>query len=536
MGCNNSKIAVDASETSNSNNICQKQTNSAFENPIDFPLSYGNFINSEVQFRILLIGPENSGKTTLWNNLEINILNSNKDYESKARAIKKYLIETSKSLFKIIESNEIEVNTLNITPPTEDNLTDEFSDSVLSIWNNNKVQTSYQQNDNFGFYSNESFFLSNTRRIASNNYKPTKEDILRCYFHQKGTFSSSLLINNTIKAELIDITHQNISFYGNNFKEINYLIFAFSLPDFDRKLFNESIDLFHQTLNSTFFMKVPILLLLNKTDLFEQKLKGHPQKFKDAFPDFNGKTDDTDSCILHIKNRFFQEIPKNRNTETYWVDAISSCAIDEQSCRKVFQIIARRIIGIPKKQGKGKTEENLDKKSETPLNKQEKAVKEEEKSEKNKFYEDDQNSHKLKNQEKKQQTPKEPSENKSSANSPRNPTGKSHKKSSSSPKETKNSENLQTKSSTKKDSPPKNEESSNQLQQQSKSKNNLSKKSSEKSISDSSQKVTKTVIKIISDKPLKEKADDEISIYEYASEYISETDSYSEYYNSSYFY
>jgi guanine nucleotide-binding protein G(i) subunit alpha len=63
----------------------------------------------------------------------------------------------------------------------------------------------------------------------------------------------------------------------------------------------ESIDQFDENINKTIFRNLPVLLVLNKYDLFVKKLKKKP--LSTLFEDYDGE-DDPEKAISFIEKKF----------------------------------------------------------------------------------------------------------------------------------------------------------------------------------------------------------------------------------------
>ena len=76
--------------------------------------------------------------------------------------------------------------------------------------------------------------------------------------------------------------------------EISSIIFVSSIAAYDqtmdedssKNVMEDSMDLFHEIANNPFLEDIPIILLLNKMDLFEQKIEF--SSISTHFPDFEG--------------------------------------------------------------------------------------------------------------------------------------------------------------------------------------------------------------------------------------------------------
>lgn len=318
--------------------------------------------------KILLLGSGECGKTTLWRHLKMIYCGGFNDDERNdmTSVVKINLISDIKTLVEAIQNSgqnvaddlEASVENINDMQLNEEELTPEVAEEITNVWHDPAIRTAYQQNNSIGLGDNASFFLDNSKRIASNGYLPTDEDLLKSRIRTSGISSLQFKINNQIKTELVDVGGQKCerSKWQKCFQGVDYLIFVVSLSDFDQFMFEDdtmkrtqdSITLFQNTANSPVFAQKPIFLVLNKTDVFEKKLKEFPDQFKETYPDFDGDTSNVEACIEHVKSRFLRELSPDRNTTTAWVETVKTCAMNQQSVRNLFQNIAKKIVSARK--------------------------------------------------------------------------------------------------------------------------------------------------------------------------------------------
>jgi len=64
----------------------------------------------------------------------------------------------------------------------------------------------------------------------------------------------------------------------------------------------ESLILFDSICNSQWFINTPIILFLNKVDIFTKKIKYSP--VSNYFPDFTGNNESFEETSLYFRNRF----------------------------------------------------------------------------------------------------------------------------------------------------------------------------------------------------------------------------------------
>lgn len=116
-------------------------------------------------------------------------------------------------------------------------------------------------------------------------------------------------------------------------------MFVCSLNEFDQKCYEddstnrmiESIDLFDQETNGSFKDR-PIILLLNKIDLFNEKIQ--KSDLKKTFPEYESGSD-SEKAIEFIKNKFLStnKFAPNR------IHCFLTCATDKDVVQKTFNEI-----------------------------------------------------------------------------------------------------------------------------------------------------------------------------------------------------
>jgi len=113
--------------------------------------------------------------------------------------------------------------------------------------------------------------------------------------------------------------------------------FFVALSEYDLKLYedeetnrmHESLKLFDDICNSKWFVSIPIILFLNKMDLFQEKIK--KVNITEAFPDYDG-AQEFDEASEFIQNQF---VALNENPEKGVYPHIT-CATNTDNIKKVF--------------------------------------------------------------------------------------------------------------------------------------------------------------------------------------------------------
>lgn len=91
-----------------------------------------------------------------------------------------------------------------------------------------------------------------------------------------------------------------------------------------------SLDLFEGMVNHDMFKDRPWVLLLNKRDLFKQKLEEHD--LAKTFPDYKGG-DDFDAAVDFIRGQYLARIRRDPKE----LDSRVLCALDTEETNSVFE-------------------------------------------------------------------------------------------------------------------------------------------------------------------------------------------------------
>ena len=115
-----------------------------------------------------------------------------------------------------------------------------------------------------------------------------------------------------------------------------------SLSEYDLKLYEdnttnrmqESFKLFKEISNSKYFVNSSIILFLNKSDLFKEKIKTSP--LNKYFPEYTGGDDFTQATTF-IKEKFEELSSKMVITHI-------TCATDSSNIKTVFEAVRTTIL------------------------------------------------------------------------------------------------------------------------------------------------------------------------------------------------
>ena len=138
-------------------------------------------------------------------------------------------------------------------------------------------------------------FFDNVSRVANPSYLPTNDDILHARVRTTGVSEAKFTVDNLI-FRVVDVGGQRSERkkWVGCFENVDTIMFLIAISEYDQQLYedssvnrmDEAINLFHSICTSKWFSKTSIILFLNKTDLFKEKLTTSPMN--KYFSDYTG--------------------------------------------------------------------------------------------------------------------------------------------------------------------------------------------------------------------------------------------------------
>jgi len=133
------------------------------------------------------------------------------------------------------------------------------------------------------------------------------------------------------------------------FEGITACLFCVALSGFDQTLFedertnrmHEALKLFHEVCTSKWFTKTAIMLFLNKSDLFKEKMESG-KSIKVCFPDYDG-SNNFDEAVAFIQDKFTTVVDPITKRPIHVYPHIT-CATNTENIKVVFEIVRDFII------------------------------------------------------------------------------------------------------------------------------------------------------------------------------------------------
>eukprot|EP01134_Creolimax_fragrantissima_P000785 CFRG0785T1 len=316
---------------------------------------------SSQEIKLLLLGAGESGKSTIVKQMKIihgggysteeklelvpiiamNILRSMQALIAAADNLQIPLEEDSKPHAEYIKKCDKQIiNDLACLGP-------EFLTSLKHLWESDSIQQTYQRRNRFQLNDSAKYYFEEVDRICQNEYVPTEQDVLRSRAPTTGIIDITFQTRD-VNFRMVDVGGQRSERrkWIHCFTDVTSMIFIVALSEYDQVLFEdnnqsrmrESVALFDNIVNYEWFVDTSLILFLNKTDLFEEKI--HISTFGDYFPEYQGPKDDSDAIKIFILNTFFQ-LNRQANKTIY---SHFTCATDTKNIEFVFAAVRDTIL------------------------------------------------------------------------------------------------------------------------------------------------------------------------------------------------
>jgi len=247
---------------------------------------------------MILLGPGSSGKSTFRKHLKLYFQGEFGEREGlyHQSLIRQNALQSIQTLIEGAQTFGYRMST-NETQEAAEQIMDTtllsgydptVGQSISKLWNENAIQRTWKRCCELSDWeeSNE-FFITEIDRILVSNYMPTVKDILLAR-QPTTTMILDEFQSSSEKFRVIDIGgyREERRKWLNSLENLNTVVFIVAISEFDQMLFEdnkqnrmlEAMSLFEGTVNSYFFQKTNFILLLNKCDLFDQKVT--KKKFK----------------------------------------------------------------------------------------------------------------------------------------------------------------------------------------------------------------------------------------------------------------
>lgn len=313
--------------------------------------------------KLLLLGAGESGKSTLVKQMKI--IHGDGYTESELKSFKPTvcdnLVYSMRAVLEAMGQLRIDLgNKLNkshvrailsyaeLAP--DQAMPDDISNAIKALWEDGGVQACVSRSNEYQLNDSASYYFDAIDRIARADYVPTQQDVLRSRVRTTGIIETTFRYKDMIY-RVFDVGGQRSERrkWIQCFDDVTAVIFVSALSGYDMKLFedqetnriHESLTLFDAICNNKFFLNTAMILFMNKTDLFGQKIQkvgGAP--LSKYFPKYTGPDNNPDAAKKFIL-KMFMELNKNPQKLIY---SHFTNATETGNIRHVFDAVSDVII------------------------------------------------------------------------------------------------------------------------------------------------------------------------------------------------
>ncbi|KAF9910317.1 hypothetical protein EC991_006816 [Linnemannia zychae] len=199
----------------------------------------------------------------------------------------------------------------------------EYQQAIKALWRDASVQRSYRLGHTYALADNVHYYFKAIDRIYEHGYLPDDSDILRCRVKSTGITETTFHIG-SLTYRMFDVGGQRSERkkWIHCFEGVTAVLFMAAISGYDQCLIEdkdanqmqEAMMLFDQVCNSQWFTNTSIILFLNKTDIFREKL--HYSRVKDYFPDYEGADTNVEEATEFFRKRFIR-LNRSEHKEVY---------------------------------------------------------------------------------------------------------------------------------------------------------------------------------------------------------------------------
>lgn len=309
----------------------------------------------ERKVKLLILGAGDSGKTT-WRRQMMNIHSG----QFATAAVRKEssqvivanlilgcqeIIRASQQLSIPIQEPEAQNAMDVLIKTTAQELTQELAKAINTLtstptfWKLYELRSSFQLQDCWKGFADS---CKDYPVWGGPDWVPTVDECVRARVRTSGIVVDTFEYNN-IKFELYDTGGQRAERrkWIHCFDSVTALIFIAASNEYDLQLFEdrsvnrlvEAVNVFKELCVSKWFVNTPVILFLNKKDLFYEKFKVKkvPLNISGLFPDAPTDNEDVDGALNWIAQQFIKVKPPNKDIFVH-----HTTATDPKNVRTVF--------------------------------------------------------------------------------------------------------------------------------------------------------------------------------------------------------
>ncbi|KAI9256903.1 guanine nucleotide-binding protein subunit alpha [Sporodiniella umbellata] len=319
----------------------------------------GDKIRMRNEVKMLLLGAGESGKSTILKQMKL--IHDGGYSRDEREAFKEIIfsntVQSMRVILEAMESMGVSLATpqnksyaqviLDLPSQIElESLPVEVTSAIKVLWKDIHLLGVFERSREYQLNDSAKYYFDSVARIGEQGYIPTDQDVLRSRVKTTGITETTFVIG--------DLTYRMFDVGGQRserkkwihcFENVTAIIFLVAISEYDQVLIEdetvnrmqEALTLFDSICNSRWFVRTSIILFLNKTDIFKEKLSKH--SLQESFPDYKG-ADNYDAAREYILTRF----SSLNQSETKQIYSHFTCATDTEQIKFVMAAVNDIII------------------------------------------------------------------------------------------------------------------------------------------------------------------------------------------------
>ncbi|KAJ9065511.1 guanine nucleotide-binding protein subunit alpha, variant 2 [Entomophthora muscae] len=306
------------------------------------------------EFKILLLGAGESGKSTIVKQMKL--LHGGGFHTEEVKGYKEIifsnlfnsmdvLLESLSKLGLSLESPQSPDHARFVQnfsrPFSEPQITPALTASLRYLWEDPGVQAAMLKSNEIQIIDSATYYFTHLDRIASPDFVPSDQDILRSRIKTTGITETQFKIDEA-KFRMMDVGGQRSERkkWIHCFEGVTAVLYLIAISEYDQTLAEddtvnrmyEALNLFSSVCNSKWFRHTSVILFLNKTDIFREKIKVSP--ISKYFPDYKGGSD-FDQGANYFRSQF-EGLNKIQSKHVY---THFTCATDTNNIQFVMAAV-----------------------------------------------------------------------------------------------------------------------------------------------------------------------------------------------------
>lgn len=195
--------------------------------------------------------------------------------------------------------------------------------ALQGVWQDQGFHDAISRGYETALNDNVQYYFNNLHRMFDPEWMPNDQDMLHARLRTTGITETFFDLGNMC-FRMMDVGGQRSERkkWIHCFEGVQCLLFLASLSGYDQMLLedinanqmHEALTLFNALVNGKWFRDKPIIVFLNKIDLFREKIKRSP--ISTHFPDYQGADGDEKAARTFFAKKF-QNMNENQNREIY---------------------------------------------------------------------------------------------------------------------------------------------------------------------------------------------------------------------------